>query len=45
MGDLRRLPSKAALQLRADVAQAASMASNQRSEIEKMIVRLAKQGV
>lgn len=43
--DLRQLPSKAALQLRADVAQAASVANNQRSVIEKMVLRLAKQGV
>ena len=45
LGDLRQLPSKAALQLRADVAQAASVAGSQRSEIEKMVIRLAKQGV
>ncbi|GAB4819078.1 hypothetical protein N2152v2_006124 [Parachlorella kessleri] len=45
LGDLRQLPSKAALQLRADVAQAASVANSQRSEIEKMVIRLAKQGV
>ena len=39
------MPSRAALQLRADVAQAASLASQQKSAIDKMVVRLAKQGV
>lgn len=45
VSDLRALPSRAALQLRSDVAQAASMASTQRSAIERLVVRLAKQGV
>lgn len=43
--DLRQLPSKAALQLRADVAQAATVAANQRTILEKMLVTLAKRGV
>lgn len=43
--DLRELPSKAALQMRSDVAQKASAAAGQRSAIEKLVRSLAKQGI
>ncbi len=43
--DLRELPGKEALQLRADVAKEWEVAGQQRSTIEKMVARLAKQGI
>lgn len=43
--DLREVPSKAALQLRSDVAQTLSTAQKQYNSVEKMVSRLAKQGL
>lgn len=43
--DLRELPGKEALQLRSDVAKEWEVAGQQRSTIEKMVARLAKQGI
>lgn len=41
--DLRELPSKAALQLRSDSANAAAAASSQAKAVDKSLRRLAKQ--
>ena len=45
LGDLRTLPSKEALQLRAEVAQKAAVAAGQRSSIQKMVHALAREGI
>lgn len=41
--ELRRLPSKAALQLRSDAANVAASASSQAKGIERSLKRVAKQ--
>lgn len=41
--ELRRLPSKAALQLRSDAANVAASASSQAKTVERSLKRVAKQ--
>ena len=43
--DLRRLPSKQAVQLRADAAKELAEAKGQRKAVERLIKSLAKQGI